>query len=516
MLNYHFSNTTTTISLEVKMVAERALIVDSELKNIKKLSHSLKKMGFWVEGESNSHAAMEKIHNGNGDFDMIFIEQRMPTISGIDILRDIQASNCKSCVIFMTETPDLNTIVSVMQEGAFSFLKKPIDYRQLKDIIRKGLENRRALFHILEMDDKLKQSNSKLKKQSEKLKKEKRSLKEINQELHLLNQLSLQINSTLDAHRMLDKVAHSKFNELIAHDIVTFVYFLGEDVFFKIYSPNLSLSSTVVEKLKSDSIKEYTLSSGKKLHSSTIHTKVIKRKTLRNTTAKQSPSAHDKQIFIPLKVANNVLGMMGLVGIHKLTRNHHKLISTMANQIALSLKNLTEHQRIQELAITDELTGLHNRRSFQKALDRELRRSKRYQKPLSLIMLDVDGFKGINDTFGHQEGDTVLKFLAVYLQGAVRDIDFVARYGGDEFAVILPETKAKEAAILAERLKRMIKNCPITIGGSHHTITLSAGVTDISNEIIDNERTLVNRADKVLYLSKEQGGDSVEVLCNRQ
>ena len=131
-------------------------------------------------------------------------------------------------------------------------------------------------------------------------------------------------------------------------------------------------------------------------------------------------------------------------------------------------------------------------------------------------MLDVDGFKSINDTFGHQEGDNVLKFLAAYLQGAVRDIDFVARYGGDEFAVILPETKAIEAAILAERLKRMVKDCPFTIAGSHLTVTLSAGVTDISNEIIDNERTLVNRADKVLYLSKEQGGDSVEVLCNRQ
>ena len=208
---------------------------------------------------------------------------------------------------------------------------------------------------------------------------------------------------------------------------------------------------------------------------------------------------------------------MGLVGTQKLKRNHLKLLSTMANQVALALKNATEHQRIQELAITDELTGLHNRRAFQKFLDRELRRSKRYQKPLSLIMLDVDGFKKINDTFGHQAGDKVLQSLATSLQGAVRDIDFVARYGGDEFAVILPETKAEEAAILAERLQKMIKDCPITIGGSqHHTITLSAGVTDISKELVDTERTLVNRADKVLYISKEQGGDIVEVLHAEQ
>ena len=496
------------------MVIKRALIVDSELNSIKRLSNSLKKMGFFVEEAFDSQTALKKIHNGNSDFDMIFIEQRMPTISGIDILKDIQASNCKSSVIFMTEKPDLNTIISVMQEGAFSFIKKPIYYNKLKDMIRKGMENRRALFQILEMDEELKRSNSNLRKQSKKLKKEKRSLKAINQELQLLNQLSLQINSTLDPHRMLNKVAHSKFNGLIAHDMVTFFYFLGEEAFFKIYSPTPSLSSALVETLQNDSFKEYTLSTGKSLYGITVETKVIKRKARRDSKAKPCPGTYDKKIFIPLKVANTVLGIMGFAGIKKLSRNHRTLISTMANQIALSLKNLAEHQRIQELATTDELTGLHNRRAFQKALDRELRRSRRYQKSLSLIMLDVDGFKSINDTYGHQQGDTVLKFLAACLQGAVRDIDFLARYGGDEFAIILPETKAAEAVILAERLKRMVRDCPFTIGGIRHTITLSAGVTDISKEMIDTEWTLVNRADKVLYLSKEQGGDAVEVRFN--
>jgi len=412
----------------------------------------------------------------------------------------------------MADKPDLKTIVSAMQEGAFSFITKPIEHNQLEDIVHKGLENRRALFHILEMDSKLKKSNGELKKQSEKLRKEKLSLKKINQELNLLNQLSLQINSTLDAHKMVDKVAHSKLNELIANDLVTFFYSLGEELFLTIYTSLPSLNSEMVEKLKADFIKEYIRSGGKKLSGSDIQTKVIKRKSRNKAHALRHSLGEHDTLFIPLKVADNVLGMMGLTGVSRMGKNHLQLISTMANQVALALKNATEHQKMQALAITDELTGLYNRRAFQKVLDREFRRSRRYQKPLSLIMLDVDGFKAINDTHGHQAGDSVLKTLANQLQGAVREIDFLARYGGDEFAVILPETKAGEAEILAERLRKIVSNCPVIIGSASHTITVSTGVADITNEMIESEHTLINKADKVLYLSKIQAGHVAQAI----
>ena len=124
------------------MSTERALIIDNELGNRTALSKLLKKMGFFVEEEADSHRALEKIRTGSEDFDIIFIEQSMPVMSGLEILREIQPLNCKSCVIFMTENPDLQTIVSTMQEGAFSFIKKPIDRHQLEDTVQKGMENR--------------------------------------------------------------------------------------------------------------------------------------------------------------------------------------------------------------------------------------------------------------------------------------------------------------------------------------------------------------------------------------
>jgi diguanylate cyclase (GGDEF)-like protein len=498
------------------MVAERAFIIDSKPEDIRKLSHFLKKMGLFVEEETDAPNALERLRNGNCEFDIIFIEQKMDTMNGVEMLKALQSFDCKSCVIFMTEKPDIKTVVSAMQEGAFSFLKKPIHYNQLDDAVQKGLDNRRAFFEILEMSEKLKESNSKLKRQSTKLKSDKIALNKTNQKLNLLNQLSLEINSTLDAHKMVDKIAHSELHELVEYDIATFFYFFGEDAFLKIDSPSFSLSGEVIEQLQQNSIDEHYKRTGQKLSACDIHTEVIKRKAQAGKNQKAPSLSAKKSLHIPLKVANNVLGIMGLIytGAKKTGEKHPNLISTVANQLALALNIAKEHQKIQALASTDALTGLYNRRAFNEMLDKELRRSSRYQKPLSLIMLDIDAFKEINDSFGHKTGDNVLKSLAVCLQGAIRDTDFLARYGGDEFAVILPETKAEEASVLAERLQQTVKDSPVTVNGSYRNITLSMGVTDISSATRVSEDELINRVDKVLYLSKERGGNSVEVLCN--
>ncbi len=490
---------------EGRMDAHRVLIIDNDLHSTGRLSRLLKNMGLLVDEASDARLALEKMHKGRDDFALIFIEQRMPAFSGIDILKNIQSANSKSCVICMTNKPDLKSVVAAMQEGAFSFITKPVERKHLRDIVRKGLESRQALIKILGIDGRLKKTNSELKRQSEKLRKEKLALKKINQRLALLNQLSLRINSTLDAHKMVEKVVNSRFNELFLNNLVTFFYALGEELFLAICTCAPPVKAEIVEKLTGDCIREYARHCGKKLSAGDVQRRVIKIKYPHKALADKTLLAVDSTRFMPLKVAGNVLGMMGLTGAKKPDRRQLQLISTIANQIALALKNAAEHQKVLSLAITDELTGIYNRRAFQKVLDRELRRSKRYQKPLSLIMLDVDGFKAINDTYGHEAGDSVLKVLAAQLQSSIRDIDFLARYGGDEFAVILPETRADEAAILAERLKKTISNHPVSIDRSFYTISVSTGVADITSNIIGNEHTLVRKADKVLYRDKAQG-----------
>lgn len=152
----------------------------------------------------------------------------------------------------------------------------------------------------------------------------------------------------------------------------------------------------------------------------------------------------------------------------------------------------------------DGLTGLYNRRFFDESMAREFSRSRRYQAPLSLILLDIDHFKKINDTYGHLAGDEVLKTTAQQLMKSVRDADTVARYGGEEFVIILPETPLENAMILADRLRVKIADTKISYGDTLINITISLGVTELHSY---HERyvSLTNEADQALYASKNAG-----------
>jgi diguanylate cyclase (GGDEF)-like protein/PAS domain S-box-containing protein len=160
--------------------------------------------------------------------------------------------------------------------------------------------------------------------------------------------------------------------------------------------------------------------------------------------------------------------------------------------------------RLRALATTDGLTGVQNHRAFQERLAEEFQRAVRYDRPLSIVMIDVDSFKQYNDTFGHPAGDVVLKRVASALQSCARATDTVARYGGEEFVVILPETDAAGAAEAAERMRRMIEGIP----WEKRPVTVSVGISTTETEI-DSTAELVEAADRALYMSKSRGRNRV-------
>ena len=169
------------------------------------------------------------------------------------------------------------------------------------------------------------------------------------------------------------------------------------------------------------------------------------------------------------------------------------------------------HRRERELirlATTDPLTGLANRRAFFDALEIEVARSRRYPRPLSLLMVDVDGLRVVNDTRGHPAGDRVLAALAAILREGVREVDLPARYGGDEFAVLLPETPLDGAAIAAERLRAAVAGASFDDG---LVLTLSVGVAATPPLEADAEK-LVAEADAALYRAKNAGGNRVALI----
>ena len=169
------------------------------------------------------------------------------------------------------------------------------------------------------------------------------------------------------------------------------------------------------------------------------------------------------------------------------------------------------NQRLEHLAITDGLTGLNNHRYFRERLDEEFGRSQRYRLPLSLLMLDIDNFKAINDTFGHLHGDSILRELAKRIRRTVRKSDIVARYGGEEFAVLLPQTGLDGARVEADRILRVVRNRPFAGLPHRKALTVSAGLAVLGHNKMKDAEALIRVADDALYRAKWAGKDKVVI-----
>lgn len=172
--------------------------------------------------------------------------------------------------------------------------------------------------------------------------------------------------------------------------------------------------------------------------------------------------------------------------------------------------------RLQELSTTDELTGLYNYRYLMFALESELERTLRYNRSLSLMMLDLDYFKSLNDTFGHQCGNFVIKTVAQLLKRKVRRTDIVARYGGDELSIILTETDKARSLEVAEKLKAVISGHAFNWQGKALDVRISIGLATVPEQGIDNAYDLINAADYALYEAKEAGRNSIVSFSGRK
>jgi diguanylate cyclase (GGDEF)-like protein len=178
------------------------------------------------------------------------------------------------------------------------------------------------------------------------------------------------------------------------------------------------------------------------------------------------------------------------------------LLERLAVKVSLCLSNVTAHEKLRVLAYQDPLTGLLNRRVMEAVLKREFYRARRYAKPLSVAFLDLDDFKKVNDHYGHDRGDELLKHLADQLNHVSRDSDVVARFAGDEFVVILPETTADNAETLLQRLQDNLGGHPLAIGEDSLPVSISFGVASSEDPAMGSPETLLKKADEKLYRAK--------------
>lgn len=216
-------------------------------------------------------------------------------------------------------------------------------------------------------------------------------------------------------------------------------------------------------------------------------------------------------LSVPILAKDQVLGLINFSrrDLDAFSQQEIRMLTIVAGQVAIALENARLYAKTKELSLIDELTQVYNRRHFQKILDNEIKRAERFQRPLSLIMIDVDHFKKFNDSFGHLEGDKLLVELAAIMRSNLRDIDTVARYGGEEFAIILPNTSLDDGEKVAWKLNQLAAKINTDAKKAEGSlVTISLGVSTFPTDALCEE-DLVNHADVALYRAKARGRNRV-------
>lgn len=215
-------------------------------------------------------------------------------------------------------------------------------------------------------------------------------------------------------------------------------------------------------------------------------------------------------MIVPMRVGNRVVGAISAQSytLYVYDEEELELLMTVASSAAIALENARLYESVREQSITDALTGLGNYRYFMDVLTREIERARRYSTPLSLIMVDSDSMKTINDTYGHAAGDKHMQCLTQVMTSVTRRTDYVARYAGDEFMIILPNTSGEAAMVLAERLRTAVEESRFCIDGHEVAATVSIGVASFPESGTDVD-SMLKAVDQAMYRSKRAGKNRV-------
>ena len=218
-------------------------------------------------------------------------------------------------------------------------------------------------------------------------------------------------------------------------------------------------------------------------------------------------------VIAPLICQEQVVGVLNLadrVEDEGFSCEDIALIELFSQLVGASVGNVKLFEKIQRQATTDGLTGLANHKTFYEILEKELWRYRRYGDQISLIMVDVDNLKNINDAYGHRVGDKVIKRISTKIKECIRQIDTAARYGGDEFAVILPNTSLADALVVAERMVEMVSSSPVTWGDEQIPLSISVGLGQYDADTSPEDIT--SRSDQALYSAKQAGKNTVRIF----
>jgi diguanylate cyclase (GGDEF)-like protein len=325
-----------------------------------------------------------------------------------------------------------------------------------------------------------------------------------------LNVLRSTINAISTSIEIKEIVESAGNNLPNLFDFSSFGIFWKEDLLLFLYQEDSCPPSFTQEVVK-NMIKVLSILGEESFEADRMTLQVEKRK-LRPKQMMMDPKATLKShLTLPLTVEGEILGCISLNSDQPNAFDAQDLqfLSVIGYQMAATLKHFQRFSSIKNIAIYDTLTGLYNRRYFEEKLGVDAQKSFHGGTPLSLVMVDLDHFKKVNDAFGHTEGDQVLCKISSLLKNSVRKKDTVARYGGEEFILILPEAGLEESFVIAERIRRLVERTSFEVGQAQVNLTVSMGISHFPSHRAKSKEELVKMADRALYDAKRGGRNKV-------
>ena len=484
----------------------RILIVDDEVGIREILADIVRLEGYTVDPAGCGQEALDLCaHN---EYDFALLDIRLPDMSGLDILRRIKQDHADCEVSMLTGDDDLRTAIEALRLGAYDYMVKPLPNVDIALLaISRALERRRMADQQRQLLNELGRTTQDLEHANRELEAQRR------RQLRSINYVGKALSSAWQRQDIVQVLIQSML-ELIDADAAAALLLEGPiaDAPWAMFGGRKRLNSLATQPLL-DAL----------LAALPADVRPAREQVGCEAMPEQHSSEDDEAPWqrceiARLEVHSQIRGVAVFASHNPepLSEDSLGLFEILVTQATVALENARLFAQAQRLATRDELTGLYNRRHFLELLEREISRAERYDQPMAVIMIDIDGgnrdnlgLKAINDTYGHQAGDTLLKTVGNFLYENIRRADVVARYGGDEFVLLAPQTGSEKAPALAARLCRELREESFVVAGLTLHITVSVGIASFRRGAGYDAATMIHLADQAMYCAKERGGDQI-------